>query len=80
MGPVETAVRNDIADLGELLGMEQSLAELAYRVAEEIDQGGGEGGKQMSALSRELRLTLQQLSDGHSGGADDEFGDLAAPD
>ncbi|MFD4551408.1 hypothetical protein [Streptomyces sp. NPDC058466] len=80
MGPVETAVRNDVKELGELMGMEPTLAELAYRVAQEIDNGGGEEGRQMSSLSRELRLTLQQLNDGHGGGADDEFGNLAAPD
>ncbi|AVH58670.1 hypothetical protein C4B68_26140 [Streptomyces dengpaensis] len=80
MGPVESAVRDDVKDLGQLLGVEPTLAELAYRVAREIDQGGGEEGRQMSALSRELRLTLQQLTQGHGGGIDDEFGDLAAPE
>lgn len=80
MGPIERQVRADLADLGELLGTERSLAELAYRVARELDEGGGPEGRQMAALSRELRLALQQLSDGHSGGADDGFGDLGAPD
>lgn len=80
MGPIETAVRGDVAALGELLGTEKTLAELAYRVAQELDDGGGPEGRQMAALSRELRLALQQLTDGHAGGTDDVFGDLGAPD
>lgn len=77
MGPIEMAIRLDIAAMGELLGTENTLAELAYRVAREIDDGGG---PQTAALSRELRLSLQQLTDGHAGGADDILGDLGAPD
>ncbi|MEU0808656.1 hypothetical protein [Streptomyces sp. NPDC005970] len=80
MGPIETAVRADVAALGELLGTEKTLAELSYRVARELDFGGGPEGRQMAALSRELRLALQQLTDGHAGGSDDVFGDLGAPD
>lgn len=79
MGPIEAAVRRDIAAMGELIGTENTLAELAYRVAQEVDEGASEG-RQMAALSRELRLALQQLNEGHAGGTDDVFGDLGAPD
>lgn len=79
MGPIERAVRADVGALGELMGTDSTLAELAYRVAQEIDNGASEG-RQMAALSRELRLSLHQLADGHAGGADDFLGDLGAPD
>lgn len=37
MGPVEKAVRDDIEQLGDLVGVEPSLSEMAYRLAREID-------------------------------------------
>lgn len=78
-GSVETAVRGDIADLGDLVGIEPTLAATAFQLAKAIDDGGGEDGRQLPALTKELRLTLKQLTDGRSeGGDDDDLGDLAA--
>lgn len=76
-GPVETAVRNDIKDLGDLVGMEPTLAALAVRIANEID--AGEDAKQLAANGKELRATLKQLADGRGEDEHDDFGDLAAP-
>ena len=81
MGPVEEAVRSDIEQLGDLVGVEPALSEMAYRLAREIDAGGGEDGKQLAQLNRELRATLAQLVEGRAeGDDDDDLGDLASPD
>lgn len=80
MGPVEQAVRSDVEQLGDLVGVEPSLSEMAYRVARKIDDGGGEEGRLLPALNRELRATLQQLLDGRAVDDDDDgLGDLATP-
>ncbi|MFD9368787.1 hypothetical protein ACFWA6_13935 [Streptomyces sp. NPDC060020] len=80
MGPVEKAVRDDVEQLGDLVDVEPSLTELAYRLASEIDALGGEDGKLLPQLSRELRQTLAQLMEGRAADdEDDELGDLASP-
>lgn len=78
---VEAAVRSDIEELGDLTGLEPSLAAMALRLAAEIDAGGSEGGPSLPALNRELRVTLGQLIEGRGDGQDDddELGDLGAP-
>ncbi len=80
MGPVEDAVRSDVEQLGDLVGVEPSLSEMAYALAHEIDAGGGEDGKALPQLNRELRQTLAQLMEGRAADDDDDLGDLAAPD
>lgn len=78
---VEAAVRSDIDELGDLVGIEPSLAATAYRLAQAIDYGGGEDGRMLPALTKELRLTLKQLTDGRSEGEDDDdLADMAAPE
>ncbi|MEV3980789.1 hypothetical protein [Nonomuraea sp. NPDC049758] len=79
MGPVEKVVRDDVEELGDLVGIEPSLAEMAYRLAREIDAGGGEEGKLLPQLNRELRQTLAQLMEGRGEEDDDDLGDLAEP-
>jgi hypothetical protein len=54
---------------------------MAYRLAKDIDGGGGEDGRLLPALNRELRATLAQLLEGRAvDDDDDELGDLASPD
>ena len=79
-GPVERAVREDVEQLGDLVGVEPSLSEMAYNLAREIDAGGGEDSKTLPALNRELRQTLAQLLEGRAVDDDDDLGDLASPD
>lgn len=80
MGPVEEAVRSDVEQLGDLVGVEPSLSQMAYSLAREIDGGGSEDGKTLPTLNRELRQTLAQLMEGRAPDDDDDLGDLAAPD
>ncbi|WP_097982263.1 hypothetical protein [Streptomyces sp. f150] len=79
-GRVEAAVRSDVEQLGDLSGIDPSLAEMAYTLAREIDAGGGDEGKQLPQLTRELRQTLAQLMEGQAADDDDDLGDLASPD
>lgn len=79
-GPVERTVRDDVEQLGDLVGVEPSLSEMAYALAREIDAGGGEDGKQLPSLNRELRQTLAQLLEGRAADDDDDLGDLGSPD
>ncbi|WP_328620715.1 hypothetical protein [Streptomyces sp. NBC_00354] len=93
MGPVETTVRDDVELLGDLNGVEPSLAEVAYTLAHSIDvlASGecdtcgssvptGDTGKTLPQLTRELRQTLAQLLEGRAADDDeDELGDLASP-
>jgi hypothetical protein len=91
MGPVEKAVRDDIELLGDLVGIEPSLSEMAYSLARRVDaattaQCGtcGEAvaveDKLLPQLNRELRQTLAQLLEGRAPDDDDELGDLGSPD
>ncbi|MFE3762281.1 hypothetical protein ACFXPI_11010 [Streptomyces sp. NPDC059104] len=80
-GSVEKAVRDDVEALGDLVGVEPSLTELAYRLASEIDATSTEDVKVLPQLSRELRQTLAQLLEGRAADDnDDGLGDLAAPE
>ncbi|MFD3777345.1 helix-turn-helix domain-containing protein [Streptomyces sp. NPDC058612] len=83
-GPVEASVRDDIDALGELAeldGMAPALAQIAYRLARELDYGGGEGGKTLHSLAKELRSTLTELRNlsPEEPDDDDDLGDLGAP-
>jgi hypothetical protein len=71
-GPVETAVRSDIAGLGELTGVQPSLAATATTLAHALDCGDGN----RAMLARELRETVQALVDANK--ADDAAARLAA--
>ena len=91
MGPVEQAVRSDIEQLGDLVGVVPSLTELAYTLAGRIDRAAsaecetcGEPVAQedrlLPQLTRELRQTLAQLLEGRAADDDDDLGDLGSPD
>lgn len=84
-GPIEAAVREDIDVLGDLDllgGIAPTLAAVAYRLARELDFGGGEGGRTLHSLAKELRSTLAELASlvPEEAPDDDDLGDLAAPD
>ncbi|HEY5990406.1 MAG TPA: hypothetical protein VIV12_29060, partial [Streptosporangiaceae bacterium] len=67
-GPVERATRRDVKGLGDLTGIQRSLAETAYRLAKTLDDGAGLA---TAAVARELRatlLTLRESSDGSAAG------------
>lgn len=76
---VEKAVRSDIEELGDLAGVEPTLAATALKLAQAIDQGGGEDGRMLPALTRELRITMKALVDGRGGGEGDDDADLGTP-
>ena len=93
MGPVEQAVRDDIRELGDLVGVEPSLSEMAYRLAREIDGASTaecetcgepipaqEDSRSLPQLNRELRQTLAQLLKRRAADDDDDLGDLGSPD
>ncbi|TCO64942.1 hypothetical protein [Actinocrispum wychmicini] len=82
-GTLQRRVREDIDALGDLAGVDPSLAETAYVLAEAIDSGGGEGGRMLPRLTRELRATLEQILASAPAGDlpdDDEDDDLAEPE
>ncbi|HEV2778483.1 MAG TPA: hypothetical protein VGX25_03700 [Actinophytocola sp.] len=83
-GVLQGQVREDIEALGDLSGVDPSLAQTAYVLAEAIDAGGGEGGRMLPRLTKELRATLEQLVASSPAGEpdedEDEFGDLGAPE
>lgn len=79
-GLVTAAVRSDIDALGDLVGMEPSLAAAAVKLAGEMNSGGRDGGRLLPALTRELRATLVALAGGRDQGDEDDDDDLASPD
>jgi hypothetical protein len=92
MGPVEEAVRSDVEQLGDLVGVEPSLSEMAFALARSIDTAAsgecqtcgeavvGPEDRTLPQLNRELRQTLAQLLEGRAADDDDDLGDLASPD
>lgn len=80
-GPIESAVRDDVEALGDLTGVEPSLTAMAVQLAAEMDAGGGEEGRLLPALNRELRATLKQIIEGRGVEDDDDgLGDLGDPE
>lgn len=80
---VEATVRRDMAALANLDGIEPSLAETAYVLGRAIDAGGGDEGRMLPALSKQLVATLEAIAAGRRGEEDpgeDEFDDLDDPE
>jgi hypothetical protein len=91
MGSVEDAVRSDIEQLGDLVGVEPSLTELAFALAGRIDAARtaecetcgepvAQDDRLLPQLARELRQTLAQILEGRAPADDDDLGDLGSPD
>jgi transcriptional regulator with XRE-family HTH domain len=94
VGPVEGALTEDIEALGDLSGMEPTLAEVAYRLARQMDGqrpvSCDECGcavdvpsdpRLLPQLAKELRATVAALVEGRGADDDDDddLGDLGAP-
>jgi hypothetical protein len=91
MGPVEQAVRADVEQLGDLVGVEPSLTEVAFALAGRIDAAQtaecetcgepiAQEDRLLPQLTRELRQTLAQILEGRAPDDDDDLGDLGSPD
>lgn len=84
-GPIAAAVRDDLAALGDLDDLEKpatALAQIALRLAREMD-AGGEGGSALHSLARELRSVLSELRSyvpEEAPNDGDDLGDLGAPE
>jgi transcriptional regulator with XRE-family HTH domain len=83
-GPIAAAVRDDIEALGELDDLEKpatALAEIALRLAREMD-AGGEAGSALHSLAKELRSVLAELRSyvPEEAPDDDGLGDLGEPE
>ena len=63
---LEASVRRDIAALGQLSGVQQSLADTACILARLLDRGAR--GMGAAALTRELRATLDELMEARDRG------------
>lgn len=73
---VKSVVQSDIDELGDLTGVEPSLAAAALKLADAIDT---DDGRNLPALTRELRITLKALFDARGADEDDDDGDLGTP-
>lgn len=83
-GPITAAVRDDIEAFGDLDDLDQpgaALAQIALRLAQEMD-AGGEGGSAMHSLAKELRAVLAELRSYVPEEAPDDDGldDLGEPE
>ncbi|MFE2559887.1 helix-turn-helix domain-containing protein [Streptomyces sp. NPDC059352] len=92
LGAVSAALAEDIEELGDLTGMEPTLAATAVRLAELVDGGrpvpcedcgalvrGVTDARTLPQLTRELRATVAALLEGRTvDGDDDDLGDLGA--
>lgn len=74
---VVSSVQSDIDELGDLTGIEPTLAAAALRLAKEIDSDEADG-RTLPGLVKELRMILKQLTEGRSGGDDDDDSDLGS--
>ncbi|SET43135.1 hypothetical protein [Nonomuraea wenchangensis] len=69
-GPIETAVRREIAEIGLEGKMTDSYAEICYNLARTLDNGAG---YVAAAVAKELRETLQMIEE---ASGDDNSADL----
>ncbi|MFI9005094.1 helix-turn-helix domain-containing protein [Streptomyces sp. NPDC053541] len=87
LGPVSAALAEDVEQLGDLTGMEPTLAATAVRLAEQIDGGrpipcdecgalvrGLVDARTLPQLTRELRATVAALLEGRAVDDDDDDG------
>jgi hypothetical protein len=71
MGSVEDRVREDIEELGELRGIQGSLAEIAYSLARYLDH---DPGLATAGVAKQLTETLVRIKDlGSSAKPSDGF-------
>jgi len=64
-GRIEAALRAAVADLGELSGPQRAYAEVAYRLARQLDAGGVEDGSTgLAGVARELRAAVAEVWSG----------------
>lgn len=80
-GPVETAVRRDVAALGELKGeFARTTVQVAMVLARAVDDSGADGPAAAVNWARELRMTLDQLRrDARERDDGDEDGAISTP-
>lgn len=71
-GPIETEVIEDIRGLGDLDGMDPTLAATAYRLAAALDDPNTED-RSLPAISKELRATMAQLFANHMSEKDNQI-------
>lgn len=76
---LESVVRSDIEELGDLSEFEPSLAASAILIAKLIDKAAVEDPRTVAALNRELRITLATLIGARVGDGDDDDAELATP-
>jgi hypothetical protein len=60
-GPIESAVRTEIAALGDLPSPGATLAELAYRLSAAMDSSQRLEGRELAPVAAQLRETLKTL-------------------
>jgi hypothetical protein len=75
-GPVETAVRADVASLVTAHPMGDAIAEMAFTLARTLDAGAGLA---VAAVNRELRANLLELARLGVDDGDDLGDELSAP-
>lgn len=80
-GPVETAVRRDLAQIGRLdTGVRATLAQMALKMARAYDGYEGSDLAKLARLNQELRATLTGLRTEVSGDSDvEEAAHLSTP-
>ncbi|GIH27625.1 hypothetical protein Aph01nite_59350 [Acrocarpospora phusangensis] len=75
-GPVESAVRKDLAEIGLEAVMSDSYAEICFNLARKLDNGAGMA---QAAVAKELRETLKAIEEAAGDNASsDLFARLAA--
>jgi len=61
-GRIEAALRTAVAELGELSGPQRAYAEVAYRLARQLDAGDVEDGSTgLAGVARELRAAVAEV-------------------
>lgn len=84
-GRLEQTTRDDLKALGDLMPIEPTLVETAYRLAAAVDAATGEAAAALPRLTKELRATLEQIRAGRRAAdpaddEDDDLGDLDEPE